>query len=86
MGLQWSDVFAKGNSLGLAVGMPTFVDDSSFNSPTALEIRYKFHVTDNISVTPALFWIQDGAYGAPPIGGGSPKDSIGTVLKTTFKF
>jgi hypothetical protein len=86
VGLQWSDVFAKGNSLGLAVGMPTFVDDSSFNSPTALEIWYKFQFTDNISVTPALFWIQDGAYGASPIGGGSPKDSIGAVLKTTFKF
>jgi len=86
VGLQWSDVFIKGNSLGVAVGMPTFVDDSQFTSPTMLEVWYKFQVTDNISVTPAIFWIQDGAYGIDPILGGNQQDTVGAVLKTTFKF
>ena len=86
VGLQWSDVFVKGNNLGLAVGMPTFIDDSQFSSPTMVELWYKFQVTDNISVTPAIFWIQDGGYGVEAFGGSDPKDSIGAVLKTTFKF
>ena len=42
----------------------------------AYELWYKFQVTDNISVTPAFFWIEnDGA-----------SDTYGGLVKTTFKF
>jgi hypothetical protein len=42
----------------------------------AYELWYKFQVTDNISVTPAFFWI----------GNEGRDDTFGGVLKTTFKF
>lgn len=42
----------------------------------AYELWYKFQVTDNISVTPAFFWVgNDGA-----------DDTYGGLIKTTFKF
>jgi hypothetical protein len=43
----------------------------------AYEVFYKFQVTDNISVTPAFFWIN---------GGGTVNDTTGGLIKTTFKF
>jgi hypothetical protein len=42
----------------------------------AYELWYKFQVTDNISVTPAFFWI----------GNDGLDDTYGGVVKTTFKF
>jgi hypothetical protein len=56
VGLQWSDVFAKGNSAGIAYGSAptTDVEDAQL-----LEIFYKFRVSDNISITPALFYVDN---------------------------
>jgi len=56
-GLQWSDVFAKGNSAGVAVGgAPTGQD---LETATMLEVFYKYQVSDNISITPAIFYASD---------------------------
>ena len=56
-GLQWADVFAKGNSAGVAVGQaPT---GQNLEQSTMLEIFYKYQVSDNISVTPAIFYASD---------------------------
>ena len=56
-GLQWSDVFAKGNSAGVAVGQaPTGQD---LEKATMLEVFYKYQVSDNISITPAIFYASD---------------------------
>jgi hypothetical protein len=56
-GLQWADVFAKGNSAGVAVGQaPTGQD---LEKATMLEIFYKYQVSDNISITPAIFYASD---------------------------
>jgi hypothetical protein len=56
-GLQWSDVFAKGNSAGIAVGQaPT---GETLEDATMLEIFYKYRVSDNISITPAIFYASD---------------------------
>ena len=73
--LQWDDAFIKGNALGMAYGA-TQVGGSD-PSENAYELFYKFQATDNISVTPAFFWIN---------GGGNNPDQLGGVLKTTFKF
>ena len=73
--LQWQDAFVKGNALGMAYGDTQIGGTEKGN--TAYELFYKFQVTDNISVTPAFFWIN---------GGGENADSTGGVLKTTFKF
>jgi hypothetical protein len=100
VGLQWADAFVKGNALGMAVGQPTFitsVENSSVlpdgtsvsNKPNdgnyAWEWWYKFQVTDNISVTPALFYLS------APLGqlqkvDGKSFNNFGGLLKTTFKF
>ena len=78
--LQWSDAFVKGNALGMAYG-DTAVGGAFINGnygpSTAYELFYKFQVTDNISVTPAFFWIN---------GQGNNADQTGGLIKTTFKF
>jgi len=82
VGLQWADLFMKGNALGIGLG-----ESNSAISNFGLEVWYKFQVTDNISVTPAFFWIQNGGYDFQSNGGaGATADMYGAVLKTTFKF
>jgi len=97
VGLQWNDAFVKGNSLGMAVGEPTFItgcdSDICGESPKdgnyAWEWWYKFQVTDNISVTPAIYYLSN------PLGqlgweidrdGDAPLNNFGGIIKTTFKF
>ncbi len=104
VGLQWDDVFIKGNSFGMAVGQPTFLTAVTSGSlpgiaPSqaivdgnyAWEWWYKFQVTDNISVTPALFYLSAplgqvsknvGAIGTT----GTDFNNFGGLIKTTFKF
>lgn len=93
VGLQWADAFMKGNALGTAIGSAgtavaggvgtggIWFDEgtgSSDSATLAWELWYKFQVTDNISVTPALFWIENNAAGF--------SDTWGGLVKTTFKF
>jgi hypothetical protein len=121
VGLQWDDVFAKGNSAGMAVGQSTFAtsmnrgtdylyldryDPSKGFSTTRNKLNrtpydgnyvwewwYKFQVTDNISVTPSLFYLSR------PLGQdtisyndqgrrryGDTFGAFGGLIQTTFKF
>ena len=102
VGLQWSDVFLKGNNAGLAVGQQAFVTGielsgkavDGISSSTAekqlardgqyaWEFWYQFQVTDNISVTPALFYLSR------PLGSvtqGESFNQFGGLVKTTFNF
>ena len=79
VGLEWSDAFFAGNSLGTAIGV-------SPNSPTAgdtstlWELFYSMPVTDNITITPAIFTISDN------VGAAADVDQFGGLVKTTFKF
>ena len=79
VGLEWSDAFFAGNSLGTAIGVspntPTDGDTS-----TLWELFYSMPVTDNITITPAIFTIADNA------GAAADVDQFGAVVKTTFKF
>ncbi|WP_036931171.1 carbohydrate porin, partial [Prochlorococcus sp. MIT 0702] len=105
VGLQWEDAFVEGNVLGMAGGQPTFLtaiewDDDFYDSEFvadgnyAFELWYKFQVTDNISVTPAVYYlsrpygdITDG--NGPAFGGGRSDDTFsnfGGLVRTTFKF
>ena len=89
--------------LGAAVGQPTFVtavdydddvDASDFvaDGNYAFELWYKFQVTDNISVTPAVFYLSRpyGELTDVTIGNiGSDDDTFsnfGGLVRTTFKF
>ena len=105
VGLQWADAFLKGNTLGMAVGQPTFVTNVEYRNDVsesdfvadgnyAWEFWYQFQVTDNISVTPAIYYLSrpfgdltDG--GNRAFGGNRGNDSFnnfGGLVKTTFKF
>jgi hypothetical protein len=78
VGLQWSDVFAKGNSAGVAVGQPGNSDNISEDA-TMLEVFYKYQVSDNISITPALFYVSNSARY-------QGESSWGGVVQTKFTF
>jgi len=97
VGLQWADAFVKGNSLGMAVGQPTFVTAANNGTPQdgnyAWEWWYKFQVTDRIAVTPAIFYLSNpqGATGfaaaqAANLSTTNPLTNFGGLIKTTFKF
>jgi hypothetical protein len=78
-GLQWRDVFAKGNSAGVAVGQAPTATTAGVTDATLLEIFYKFQVSDNISITPALFYADNNQ---------RYQDSAkwGGVIQTKFTF
>jgi hypothetical protein len=98
IGLQWNDAFAKGNAFGMAFGQQPFVTQFTPNGGFqigdgnwAWEWWYKFQVTDNISVTPGIFYLSK------PLGAATPNtadvgtaagyfNAFGALLKTTFKF
>jgi hypothetical protein len=83
IGLNWSDAIIKGNAFGIGVGESNTL--SAVNQ-LAFEVWYKFQVTDNISVTPAIFWLENGGGSDFTDDGFTAEDSFGAVLKTTFKF
>ena len=91
VGLQWADAFVKGNTLGMAVGQPTFITDTDSDLDAndgnyAWEWWYKFQVTDNISVTPALFYLSAPLGQIQKNNGGDSFTNFGGLVKTTFKF
>jgi len=78
VGLQWSDVFAQGNTAGVAVGQPGNSENISEDA-IMLEFFYKYQVSDNISITPALFYVSNNArYQGESAWGG--------VVQTKFTF
>ena len=78
-GLQWSDVFAKGNAAGVAVGQPGNAQGLPANA-TMWEVFYRYRVSDNISVTPALFYASNNQ----AFSGAS--SNVGGVIQTKFTF
>jgi hypothetical protein len=96
-GLQWTDVFWKGNAFGMAVGQPTYATALSrgtnksasttpYDGNYAWEWWYKFQVTDNIAVTPAVFYLSR------PLGQitgdkyNNTFSNFGWLVQTTFRF
>ena len=59
VGLQWADAFVAGNAAGIAVGQAPSAETAGVSDATMLEFFYKFQVTDNISITPALFYVDN---------------------------
>jgi len=89
VGLQWDDVFLQGNELGFAVGQPQFVTSQRYGGAPedgnyALELWYQFEVTDNIAITPGIFWLSR------PWGDYTMDDKslgiFGGLVQTVFKF
>jgi len=116
VGLQWNDLFAKGNAAGFSVGQPTYVTALAqnglrrpygfsgsgtrraqnvymgfYDSPNgpndgnfAWEWWYRFKVSNNISVTPAIFYLSrpNGQY----TGNGETNNVFGGLVQTQFRF
>ena len=78
-GLQWSDVFAKGNSAGFAIGQPGNAEGLEKDA-TMWELFYKYRVSDNITVTPAVFYVSNNQALA------DTSSNYGGVIQTTFRF
>lgn len=96
-GMMWKDAFMEGNTLGAAVSELQWVtqakgDDTPDDGNMAFELWYQFQVTDNISVTPAVFYLSrpfGQETGSDAEHGGAGADTFGTfgaLVQTTFKF
>jgi carbohydrate-selective porin OprB len=88
-GLHWTDVIAKGNDFGMAMGMPVFAialtgsvtpDDGGW----AWELWYKFQITENITLTPSLIYLSRPLGQATPTG--ESLNQFGGLIKTSLKF
>jgi len=77
VGLEWSDFIVDGNTLGLGIGSAEgWRDESTYDDPMAYELFYAMSVSDNITVTPAIFQVErDDDYAV-----------TGGLVKTTFSF
>ena len=98
--LQWKDAFTKGNSAGMAVGQPSFVtalrngrtpQDGNY----AWEWWYKFKVSDQISLTPTIFYLSNpssaglpanNAGGSNAAGQATGTNVFGAFVAAQFKF
>ena len=89
VGLQWKDALVKGNAFGMAVGSPVFATALSGgvtanDGNTVWEGWYKVQLTDQISLTPALFYLSR------PLGQLTPSghslSQLGALIKTSFRF
>ena len=89
--LSWPNLLADGQDLGLSLGQPTFITDSSNKSSDDsgyfFDLYYKFAVTDNITITPAIQWASR-PYGesTKPITGKNEFSTLAFMLKSSFKF
>ena len=91
VGLAWDTAGVAADSFGMAVGQPTFIsdidtkkgaDDTVAGSGYAWEFFYKFQVTDNITVTPAIHYLSKPFAGQDSDG----LNAMSGLIKTTFKF
>ena len=89
VGLQWADVLAPGNALGLAVGQPVFATGVSGNqSPddgtVAVEAWYRLRLSDAIALTPGIFYLSRPLGSTTPAG--QSLSQLAGVLKLSFRF
>lgn len=88
VGVQWENAFSQANALGFAVGQPVFATGLSGGATPndgnyAFELWYKIQATDQISLTPAIFYLSRPEGQDTPSG--KSFHNLGAILKTTFK-
>ncbi len=92
--LHWDDAFLQGNTIGVAVGQPTFATslkggETPQDGNYVMEAYYGFQVTDNITVTPSVFYLSRPLGQLTYLGKQGSDGSFnqfGAVLRTTFIF
>ncbi|WP_017328072.1 iron uptake porin [Synechococcus sp. PCC 7336] len=82
VGFAFLDFFIEGSNGGFLVGSPdtavfASIEDDDFDFPFLAEIYYTFPVTDNISITPGVYYITNADGDDDIIVGG---------VRTTFSF
>ncbi|MCP9848358.1 iron uptake porin [Cyanobium sp. Morenito 9A2] len=93
--LEWKDALAQGYTLGAAVGQPTQATGLRSGRPAdgnfAFELWYALPMSDRITVTPAVFYLNRpfgqltrNAAGAQNAGGRF--SDLGVLLQTTIRF
>ncbi len=88
VGLMWQDAFVDGNTAGVAFGQRQYATeivggaDDPADDNFVWEAYYTFKVSDNISVTPAIFGGEDTYNGASD----GSDDISGGLVQTTFRF
>lgn len=91
--VAFPDLGGEGNLLGILFGAPLYArgfGDGTFftglsetrgqNVPFAVEGFYRFRVTDRISVTPGVIWLNN------PGGDDGTSDTFAGAIRTTFSF
>ena len=86
VGFQWDDAFVKSNAAGIALGQPANSAGASGSNPWLAEFFYKVQVSDNISVTPALFYASGSSNSTTNAANQPTFSGLGGVIQTTFKF
>ena len=86
VGFQWDNAFVKTNAAGIAFGQPSYTTGANQSNPWLIEWFYRIQATDNISVTPTLFYGSGIANGTANSATGSAFSGLGGVIQTTFKF
>ncbi|KZR87484.1 iron uptake porin [Synechococcus sp. MIT S9508] len=100
VGLNWKDAFMKGNILGAAIAQSLFKtsmknysdNNGARDGNYSMELYYQFQVTDNISVTPTIFYLSrpyGQLTGSETKYGGNGADSFnmfGYLVQSTFRF
>jgi len=92
VGLQWKDAFLKGNTAGMAVGQPTFVTSTRngqtpYDGNYAWEWWYQFQVTDNLAITPLLFYLSNPSSAGVYTGANNTGANVlGGLVTARFKF
>ena len=93
-GIQFSDVFAPGNTAALIVGQPLYAESTGraatiapnvpgvfkFARPFQVEAFYRFKVNDHISITPGVFAVFN------PESNSANETAIVGVIRTSFTF
>ena len=90
LGLNWSDTFQPGDTVGIAFGQPlkgtentdatpTRAENSEDVDPFLWEAYYSFKPNDSIEITPGIF-------GGSDIRDGVEDDIFGAVITSTFRF
>ena len=88
---QWDNAFAKGNAAGFAFGqgsMATALRDGTTpnDSNYAFEWFYRFRVSDNITITPAIYYLSAPVGQANRAASSTVLNNTGFLVQTQFRF
>ena len=86
VGLQWSLPWKAADAAGVAIGQPAHSPGATGGNPWLLEGFYRYQISNNLSLTPALFY-GSGVSTSNTNDGGQPIfNGLGGVIQTTLSF